>query len=279
MFDKPKGKEVVCHASAWDVNINNDLRIKMCINKNQEDLVTIHHELGHNYYYNNYYTAARPVSERRERRLPRGDRRHGRAVDDARVHEGEGPARRRSRRTTRRRSTSRWTSRSRRSRSCRSACSSTSGAGTCSRARCKPGRVQQALVGPEAEVPGRRAAGRAHRGRRSIPGAKYHIPANTPYMRYFLARGAPVPVPSLRCARRPATPVRCTSARSTATRKRARRSRRCSQMGASKPWQDALFELTGQREMDATRDPRVLRAAAEVARGAEQGPAVRLVSL
>jgi len=44
------GKEAVCHASAWDVQFNNDLRIKMCINKNQEDLDTIHHELGHNYY-------------------------------------------------------------------------------------------------------------------------------------------------------------------------------------------------------------------------------------
>ena len=55
LFDKPKGKEVVCHASAWDVTFNNDLRIKMCINRNQEDLVTIHHELGHDYYFNDYY--------------------------------------------------------------------------------------------------------------------------------------------------------------------------------------------------------------------------------
>ena len=49
-------------------------------------------------------------------------------------------------------------------------------------------------------------------------------------------------------------------------------------LGASKPWQDALFELTGTREMDATRDPRVLRAAPELARGAEQGPDLRLVT-
>ncbi len=59
MFVQPKDREVVCHASAWDVTYNNDLRIKMCIKVNHEDFVTIHHELGHNYYYNNYYT--RPV--------------------------------------------------------------------------------------------------------------------------------------------------------------------------------------------------------------------------
>jgi peptidyl-dipeptidase A len=47
---------VLCHASAWDVTYSNDLRIKMCINRNQEDLITIHHELGHDYYFTNYYT-------------------------------------------------------------------------------------------------------------------------------------------------------------------------------------------------------------------------------
>jgi peptidyl-dipeptidase A len=56
MFVKPKDKEVVCHASAWDVEFENDLRIKMCIKPNHEDLATIHHELGHNYYFNKYYT-------------------------------------------------------------------------------------------------------------------------------------------------------------------------------------------------------------------------------
>jgi peptidyl-dipeptidase A len=56
MLTKPEGKDVVCHASAWDVMFNNDLRIKMCIKPNHEDLVTIHHELGHNYYFTNYYT-------------------------------------------------------------------------------------------------------------------------------------------------------------------------------------------------------------------------------
>jgi peptidyl-dipeptidase A len=54
-FTKPPDKNVVCHASAWDVQYNNDLRIKMCINLNQEDLWTIHHELGHDFYFHYYY--------------------------------------------------------------------------------------------------------------------------------------------------------------------------------------------------------------------------------
>ena len=55
LFTKPKDREVVCHASAWDVSFSDDLRIKMCIRPTEEDLVTIHHELGHNYYYHYYH--------------------------------------------------------------------------------------------------------------------------------------------------------------------------------------------------------------------------------
>ncbi|MCC6644374.1 MAG: M2 family metallopeptidase [Polyangiaceae bacterium] len=54
MFKKPRDREVVCHASAWDVTYSDDLRIKMCIKIDEEDLITIHHELGHNYYFHAY---------------------------------------------------------------------------------------------------------------------------------------------------------------------------------------------------------------------------------
>ena len=54
MFTKPKDREVVCHASAWDVDFVDDLRIKMCIDITAEDFTTIHHELGHNYYQRAY---------------------------------------------------------------------------------------------------------------------------------------------------------------------------------------------------------------------------------
>jgi peptidyl-dipeptidase A len=53
-FVKPRDREVVCHASAWDVDNKDDLRIKMCIKVNAGDFVVIHHELGHNYYQRAY---------------------------------------------------------------------------------------------------------------------------------------------------------------------------------------------------------------------------------
>ena len=51
---RPQGREVVCHASAWDLDNRDDLRIKMCTKVNADDFVTIHHELGHNYYQRAY---------------------------------------------------------------------------------------------------------------------------------------------------------------------------------------------------------------------------------
>lgn len=54
MFTKPCGREVVCHASAWDIDFEHDLRIKMCIDITAEDFVTVHHELGHNFYQRAY---------------------------------------------------------------------------------------------------------------------------------------------------------------------------------------------------------------------------------
>lgn len=51
---KPRDREVVCHASAWDIDAQDDIRIKMCTKVNSEDFVTIHHELGHNYYQRAY---------------------------------------------------------------------------------------------------------------------------------------------------------------------------------------------------------------------------------
>ena len=54
MITKPQDREVVCHASAWDIDNKDDLRIKMCTKVNGDDFVTIHHELGHNYYQRAY---------------------------------------------------------------------------------------------------------------------------------------------------------------------------------------------------------------------------------
>ncbi|HXS94138.1 MAG TPA: M2 family metallopeptidase [Candidatus Limnocylindrales bacterium] len=54
MFLKPRDRDVVCHASAWDIDAVDDLRLKMCIQITGEDFLTIHHELGHNFYQRAY---------------------------------------------------------------------------------------------------------------------------------------------------------------------------------------------------------------------------------
>jgi peptidyl-dipeptidase A len=56
LFTKPADRDVVCHASAWDVDSKEDLRIKMCIQVTEEDFRVIHHELGHNFYQRAYDT-------------------------------------------------------------------------------------------------------------------------------------------------------------------------------------------------------------------------------
>ncbi|HYN22409.1 MAG TPA: M2 family metallopeptidase [Thermoanaerobaculia bacterium] len=54
LFTKPRDRDVVCHASAWSIDYKDDLRIKMCIEPEAEDFSTIHHELGHNFYQRAY---------------------------------------------------------------------------------------------------------------------------------------------------------------------------------------------------------------------------------
>jgi peptidyl-dipeptidase A len=56
LFTKPADRDVICHASAWDVDSQEDLRIKMCIQITEEDFRVIHHELGHNFYQRAYNT-------------------------------------------------------------------------------------------------------------------------------------------------------------------------------------------------------------------------------
>jgi peptidyl-dipeptidase A len=57
LFVKPRDRDVVCHASAWDITYDrniNDLRIKVCIEQDEDHLITLHHELGHIFYYQSY---------------------------------------------------------------------------------------------------------------------------------------------------------------------------------------------------------------------------------
>ena len=58
MLSHPKDRDVVCHASAWDIDNQKDVRIKACFNPTADDFVTVHHELGHNYYQMAYRNQA-----------------------------------------------------------------------------------------------------------------------------------------------------------------------------------------------------------------------------
>jgi peptidyl-dipeptidase A len=54
MFTRPRDRDVVCHASAWDIDFKDDLRVKVCLEQTADDFTTIHHELGHNFYQRAY---------------------------------------------------------------------------------------------------------------------------------------------------------------------------------------------------------------------------------
>jgi peptidyl-dipeptidase A len=54
LFTKPRDRDVTCHPNAWDIDQKEDLRLKMCIEVKDEDFVTVHHELGHNFYQRAY---------------------------------------------------------------------------------------------------------------------------------------------------------------------------------------------------------------------------------
>jgi peptidyl-dipeptidase A len=249
MFVKPKGKDAVCHASAWDVTLSNDLRIKMCINKNQEDLVTIHHELGHNYYYNYYYE--KPVL-------------YQNGANDG-FHEAIGDT---------------------------VALSMTPEYMKAKGLLAKVEKNEKATINQQMDVALEKIAflpfglmvdkwrwdvfsGKVKPeqynkhwwdlklkyqgivppvGRTETefdPGAKYHIPANTPYMRYFLAAVLQFQFHRSLCAKagHKGPLNECSIYNNKAA---GEAFINMLKLGSSKPWQEALFELTGQREMDAT---------------------------
>jgi peptidyl-dipeptidase A len=249
MFTKPVGKEAVCHASAWDVTFSNDLRIKMCINKNHEDLDTIHHELGHNMYYASYYK--KPI-------LFQGGANDGfhEAIGDTvvlsmtpgylkekglldKVEANEKIVINRQMKKALEKIAFlpwgllvdkwRWDVFS---------------------GKVKPEeynqhwwdlRKQYQGVSPPVE----RAATDFD------PGAKYHVPANVPYMRYFLAAVLQFQFHRALCKKAGFTgPLHECSIYNNKEAGKAYWA--MLEKGASQPWQDTLAELTGSREMDAT---------------------------
>ncbi|HWB77305.1 MAG TPA: M2 family metallopeptidase [Nannocystaceae bacterium] len=248
MFTKPAGKDVVCHASAWDVEMNNDLRIKMCIKINHEDLVTIHHELGHDYYYMNYYTKPALYQS---------------GANDG-FHEAIGDAIALSITPEYLKKIGLLTE------------ISDNDKGIINKqmqdalgkiaflpfgklidqwrwdvfsGKTTPDRYNAAWWDLKLKYQG--VAPATSRGEEFFdPGAKYHIPGNTPYARYFLAHILQFQFHKSMCAAAGHTgPLHTCSI--YGSKEAGAKLKAMLEMGASKPWPDALEALTGSREMDA----------------------------
>jgi len=249
MFAKPAGKEVVCHASAWDVTYSNDLRIKMCIQKTQEELNVIHHELGHDYYFTAYYQLPTLFQN------GANDGFHEAIGDTVVLSMTPGYLKEKGLLKTAVKN-----DKVRLNRQMQRALEKIAflpfglvvdkwrwdvyaGKVDAEQYNSHWWKLREQYQGIKPAV--ERAATDFD------PGAKYHVPANVPYMRYFLAAVLQFQFHRALCKAAGNTgpldecSVYGNKAAGDAFWKML-------SLGASKPWQEALFELTGQREMDAT---------------------------
>lgn len=250
LFVKPADREVQCHASAWDIDNKDDIRIKMCIKRNGDDFKVIHHELGHNYYQRAYkdqtflhlngandgfheaigdmvslsitpeYLVQIGLLDRAQ--VPSADKDIGLLLREAMDKVAFLPFGLLVDKW-------RW--------------GVFDGSIT-------PAQYNQAWVDLKTEYqgivpPGERPANAFD------PGAKYHIPGNTPYMRYFLARVLQFQFFKAACDQAGWTgPLhRCSF---YGNKEVGKNLNAMLEMGASKPWPDALEAFTGTREMSGT---------------------------
>jgi peptidyl-dipeptidase A len=248
MFTKPRDRDVVCHASAWDLDQKEDLRIKMCIQITEDDFSTIHHELGHNYYQRAYNRQPTLFLD------SANDGFHEALGDTIALSvtpaylktlgliEKEPPAEADIALLLQRALDKvaflpfgltidkwRWEVFS---------------------GKIPPASYNQAWWDLKLEYQG--IVPPAPRSEADFdPGAKFHVPGNTPYMRYFLADVLQFQFHRALCktAGQSGPLHRCSIYGSEAAGDRLDA---MMQMGSSKPWPDALEALTGQREMDAS---------------------------
>jgi peptidyl-dipeptidase A len=252
MFKKPLDRDVVCHASAWDLAYDkkiNDVRIKMCIKVDEDNLVTIHHELGHIFYYEQYND--KPVLYQQGA----NDGFHE-AIGDAialsvnpqylttvGVFDQAPPENEKNLINLQMKDALdkvaflpfgllmdrwRWDVFS----------------GTT-----KPADYNKHWWQLRTKYQG--IAPDAPRTEQSFdPGAKYHIPANVPYARYFLARILQFQFHKALCdtAGHKGPLHQCSI---YGNKKAGAKLQKLLEMGASKPWPDAMQVLTGTRELDA----------------------------
>jgi peptidyl-dipeptidase A len=248
LFIRPRDREVVCHASAWDIDLKEDLRIKMCIQQTEEDFTTIHHELGHNYYQRAYKD--QPVIFRDSANdgfhEAIGDTIALSVTPEYLVKIGlldKAPDASRDIGLLMSRALEkvaflpfgllidqwRW---------------------KVFAGEVKPDAYNKAWWDLRLKYQG--VAPPSARGEEFFdPGAKYHVPDNTPYTRYFLADILQFQFHrALAKAAGCTTPLhRCSIYESKDAGKRLNT---MLAMGQSRPWPDALEVLTGSRQMDAT---------------------------
>ena len=248
LFVKPRDRDVVCHASAWDVDFADDLRLKMCIDITGEDFDTIHHELGHNFYQRAYshqpflfrYSANDGFHE------AVGDTIALSVTPDYLVKIGllnQAPGTSKDIGLLLRKALEkiaflpfglvidqwRWKVFS---------------------GEIPPDKYNQAWWQLRLKYQG--IAPPVARGENDFdPGAKYHVASNTPYMRYFLAD-----ILQFQFHRALAHTAGCTQPLNRCSifdnKEAGRKLNTMLAMGQSRPWPDALEALTGQRQMDAT---------------------------
>lgn len=248
LITKPRDREVQCHASAWNLDNKDDIRIKMCTEVNAEDLETVHHELGHNFYQRAY---------KNQSILHQGGANDGfheaigdaivlsmtpeylqqiGLIDDVPGPEGDiGLLMRRAMDKVAFLPFGlmvdqwRW-------------------------------QVFNGELTPETYNKGWWDLRMKYQGIKAPveraatdfdPGAKYHIPGNTPYMRYFLAHILQFQFHKAACEQAGNTgPLhRCTIYNNKEVGKNFNA---MLEMGASKPWPDALEAFTGTRQMDGS---------------------------
>ncbi len=248
LITRPRDREVVCHASAWNIDNMDDIRIKMCTQVNAEDFSTVHHELGHNFYQRAYKDqdflykngahdgfheaigdfVALSITPEYLKQLglisadPPASADTGLLMDRALEKIAFLPFAIKLDKW-------RW---------------------NVFRGSVTPAQYNQAWWDLSKEYqgitpPGPRPADAFD------PGAKYHIPGNTPYLRYFLSFILQFQFHKAACEQAGWTgPLhRCSIYNNKAV---GEKFIRMLEMGASKPWPDALEAFTGTREMDGS---------------------------
>lgn len=248
LFVRPRDRDVVCHASAWDIDAASDVRIKMCIEPTAEDFSTIHHELGHNFYQRAYKDLPAIFRDSANDGFHEaiGDTIALSVTPEYLVKIGlldHAPDASRDIGLLMTRALEkvaflpfgllidqwRWKVFS---------------------GEITPAQYNQAWWDLRLKYQG--IAPPAPRGDDAFdPGAKYHVPDNTPYARYFLAD-----ILQFQFHRALATTAGCTTPLHRCSvyesRQAGERLNAMLAMGLSKPWPDALEAMTGSREMDAS---------------------------